>query len=79
MTCREAILIMTVLGLVGVVHTNAYSDEKLEEAMRQEALLRDYSGLVAGCMDGQMLIWQDPHTKHDMRAKCEVVEVGRIK
>ncbi len=79
MTCREAVLIMTVLGLVGVVHTNAYSDEKLAEAEKNEVLVKHYAGLVAGCMNGDNLVWTDPHSKMDMLAECRIHEAGIIK
>lgn len=52
--------------------------DRAQEIRLFEERAKHYAAVVAGCMNGEVIVWTDPHTKMDMAAKCRVAEIGRM-
>lgn len=50
-------------------------EEQQARAATSEELAAHYASLIAGCMDGRIIMWVDPHTGKDRAAFCDVHDV----
>lgn len=86
-TMRDIAGLFCAVSIIGLVCNLDYAsqleqeaEEKLARSSRMTLSYRakHLSSMVAACMRGEQFIWQDPHTKSDFAAFCDVQELGKV-
>jgi len=76
----EYVWMVLALALMVFVQTRDYQEAKVIEKMRAEAdhkVARHYASLVAACMNGDAIAWQDPQTQRQMMSFCDPQEISK--